>query len=157
MSITITSEAFKAGETIPKLYTGEDEDHSPALVMERCAGRGEGISPDLRRSRCADGRALGALGESYKIPADKKSLAAAIPRQAAPRDSQRCAARGELVSQRQHRLPRPDASAWPRRPSLPFQALRPRPAARPPAGTRQTLTAMEGDIRESEIIGTYQR
>ena len=32
MTVTITSEAFKAGESIPKQYTGEGEDNSPALA-----------------------------------------------------------------------------------------------------------------------------
>jgi Raf kinase inhibitor-like YbhB/YbcL family protein len=31
MTITITSTAFKSGDTIPKKYTGEDKDISPAL------------------------------------------------------------------------------------------------------------------------------
>ena len=61
MTITITSEAFKAGEPIPKEYTGEGEDRSPAPLLERGAGRGEGIGSDLRRSRRPDKRAVGAL------------------------------------------------------------------------------------------------
>ena len=79
MTITITSEAFKGGEAIPKQYTGEGEDHSPPLAWSGVPAEAKELAlicddPD------APTKEPWVHWVIYKIPAETKSLPAAIPR-----------------------------------------------------------------------------
>ena len=62
MTIQITSSAFAQGHAIPKKYTGDGVDVA-ALELVGDSGGNQGVGPDLRRSRCPAGGALGSLGD----------------------------------------------------------------------------------------------
>jgi Raf kinase inhibitor-like YbhB/YbcL family protein len=83
MAITITSTAFKAGVAIPKQYTGEGDDHSPALAWSGVPGGAKELAmicddPD------APTKEPWVHWVIYKIPADTKSLSEGIPRKPRP-------------------------------------------------------------------------
>lgn len=83
MSITVSSEAFKAGEAIPKMYTGEGADRSPPLSWSGVPAGAKELAlicddPDAPTKEPWVHWVL------YKIPAETKSLAEGIPRKERP-------------------------------------------------------------------------
>ena len=48
-TITVSSDAFKEGGAIPKKYSGEGENISPAAPVERSSGRRQGVGADRGR------------------------------------------------------------------------------------------------------------
>jgi len=83
MKISVTSSAFQPGAAIPKQYTADGEDHSPPLAWSGAPKETKELAlicddPDAPRPQPWVHWVL------YKIPADTKSLAEGIPRQAKP-------------------------------------------------------------------------
>lgn len=158
MTISITSDAFASGAAIPKKYTGDGDDKSPPLAWT-------GVPQNAKELAliCDDPDAPSAQPwvhwVIYKIPADTKSLAEGIPRQANP-PLPAGAVQG--------------VNSWPsdnvgyRGPSPPkgkvhryrfhLYALDSALAATSGLNKEQLLTAMKGHVvAEGKLIGTYER
>src|SRR5262245_37190405 len=77
MKIDITSSVFKEGDTIPKLYTGEDRDVSPPLQWSEAPAGTKSLAllcedPDAPRG-------LWVHWVLFNLPADQRNLDAAVP------------------------------------------------------------------------------
>ena len=63
MTITITSDAFQSGRSDSEAIHRRRRRPFAAAGLDRRAAGGERIGPDLRRSRCSVGQAVGPLGD----------------------------------------------------------------------------------------------
>ena len=82
MTITFTSSPFKAGELIPKKYTGEGDDVSPQLAWSSVPHGTRELALICDDPDAPNGTWVHWV--LYKIPAATKSLPEGIPRQPAP-------------------------------------------------------------------------
>ncbi|HEX4000014.1 MAG TPA: YbhB/YbcL family Raf kinase inhibitor-like protein [Pirellulales bacterium] len=158
MTISITSSAFKAGEPIPAQYTADGKDISPPL-----AWTGAPRATKEFVLICDDPDAPSAQPwvhwVMYKIPADTKSLAEAIPRETNP-PSPAGAVQG-INSFGKGKLgylgPSPPKGK-PHHYHFHLYALDTTLPATPGLDKEKVLAAMKGHmIGEGELIGTYQR
>lgn len=161
MSIQITSTAFKEGEAIPKKYTGEGADVSPALAW---SGVPEGVKELVLI--CDDPDAPTAEPwvhwVIYKIPADAKGLKEGIPQKTRLTDPA-----GALQGKNSwpsgqknigYRGPYPPQGRGTHRYYFKLYALEAKMAAEPSMDKQAILQEIEHHVvAEGQLMGTYQR
>jgi Raf kinase inhibitor-like YbhB/YbcL family protein len=159
MTITISSSAFKAGQPIPKQYTGEGEDRSPELSWT-------GVTDGTKELAliCDDPDAPTpepwVHWVIYKIPADTKSLPEGIPRVARPP-----APAGALQGTNNwdsdnigYRGPMPPPGHRVHHYHFKLYALDKPLDLQPGLDKKGLVSAMESHIlAQGEIVGTYER
>jgi Raf kinase inhibitor-like YbhB/YbcL family protein len=158
--ITVTSEAFKSGERIPKKYTEDGNDVSPALSWQS-------VPPDAKELAiiCDDPDAP--TSEPwvhwliYKIPADAKSLPegvavdAELKSPAGARQGKNSWKSGKTVG---YRGPAPPKGHGVHHYHFHLYALDAPLSLEAKADKKQLLAAMKGHVlAEGELVGTYER
>ena len=156
MTMTITSEAFAAGEAIPRKYTGEGENVSPPL-------RWSGAPAETKEFVliCDDPDAPGRTWVHwviYKIPAGFDSLEQGV--EASPRPSRPAGAlQGTNDSGKVgYGGPMPPAGHGPHRYYFKLYALDAERNLQPGLDKSAVLEAIEGHVlARGELMGTYER
>ena len=158
MTIAITSSAFQAGAAIPKQYTADGADLSPPLAWTGAPAGAKEFAlicddPDAPSAQPWVHWVL------YKIPADTKSLAEGIPRQANP-PTPAGAVQGTNSFPKDnigYRGPRRRRGSRITTISTSMPWTRQLPAT-PSLDKEKLLAAIKGHILgEGELIGTYER
>lgn len=158
MTITITSDAFKANEAIPKEYTADGADRSPPLEWSGVPSAAKELA-----LICDDPDAPSAQPwvhwVMYNIPAGTKMLAAGIPQQANPASPAGAVQgtnsfRGKNVG---YRGPAPPKGK-PHHYHFHLYAIGIALPAAPGLDKEKLLAAIQGHvIAQGELIGTYER
>jgi Raf kinase inhibitor-like YbhB/YbcL family protein len=158
VTITFTSSPFKAGESIPKKYTGEGEDVSPPLAWSSVPHGARELALICDDPDAPNGTWVHWV--IYKIPATTKSLPEGIPRDARPSTPA-----GALQGTNSwdsdnigYRGPMPPPGHGVHHYHFKLYALDKPLDLKPGIDKKSLLAAMQGHIiGQGEIVGTYER
>jgi Raf kinase inhibitor-like YbhB/YbcL family protein len=160
MAIQLTSTAFADGAPIPRKYTGEGDDVSPALAWS-------GLPPDTQELALVCDDPDAPTPEPwvhwviYKIPADATRLPEGVSKTATLKtppgalQGKNSWPAGQTVG---YRGPMPPPGHGRHRYFFKLYALRSKLTVQPGLSKKQLLAAMAGQILgEGQLMGTYQR
>jgi Raf kinase inhibitor-like YbhB/YbcL family protein len=158
VTITFTSSPFKAGESIPKKYTGEGEDVSPPLAWSSVPHGARELALICDDPDAPNGTWVHWV--IYKIPATTKSLPEGIPREPTPPTPA-----GALQGTNSwdsdnigYRGPMPPPGHGVHHYHFKLYALDKPLDLKPGIDKKSLLAAMQGHIiGQGEIVGTYER
>jgi Raf kinase inhibitor-like YbhB/YbcL family protein len=158
MTISFTSSPFKAGEPIPKKFTGEDSDVSPSLAWSAVPRGTRELALICDDPDAPNGTWVHWV--IYKIPAETKSLPEGIPREPTP-PTPAGALQGTNSWDNDnigYRGPMPPPGHGVHHYHFKLYALDKPLDLKPGIDKKALLAAMQGHVvAQGELIGTYER